>query len=222
MRTLTTILLATLTFLVGSAVSAHTSLWPVLITRHYNDYQPPAPALPRYTPGAQSMLFLGMASGGTCTGVVVGRHTVLTAAHCVALGGALATVNDQPVESMILANDGHDHILVHVDRPLKGRIAHVTSLPEVGSEVYLWGNPGDLRGVMRIGYVAGKAQKIKGELFDIIDVNCGPGDSGGAYFDAAGNVVAITYGTYGLRDGSFNIGIVQPFAFQPHQLQHLA
>lgn len=195
--------------------ASHASAEPLL-----DGYQAPPPALPSYAPGASSMLFLRM-EGGTCTGVIVGRHTLLTATHCIALGGALKQVNDMDVDATIIANDGHDHVLIRVNRVLKGRVAKITKLPPVGARVYLWGNPFDLRSVLRLGTVAGRYMDDHEGEFDLIDVNVGSGDSGGAYFDSRGNVVAIVYGDYS-ADGGFRIGITHPFAFQPHQIEGLS
>jgi S1-C subfamily serine protease len=219
MRTSTAILVAALTFVIGIVLTRQPQ---ATLRIRDSGYAPPGPHLPQYDLGARSMLFLEFGAG-TCSGVKAGDHTVLTAAHCIA-GDHLDDVNGQSVDAQVIANDGCDHVLMHTDRPIPGRIARIGSMPPAGSEVYLWGNPLDLRGILRIGHVAGQ-NVIDGTVFSIIDVNIGPGDSGGAYFDSRGNVVAIVYGNYGgALPGHlpFGIGIVQPFCFQPHQIEHLA
>jgi S1-C subfamily serine protease len=220
MRTATAVLVAALTFIFGVFLTRPAQSY---IEVEHVGFAPPGKHLPAYDLGAKSMLFLEF-NDGSCTGVKAGNHTLLTAAHCVA-DATLDQVNGLPVDARVVVNDGCDHVLVHTDRPLPGRIARIASMPPAGSEIYLWGNPLDLRGILRTGTVAGQNTMDDGTVFNILNINTGPGDSGGAYFDAHGNVVGIVYGNYGgTMPGhplQFGIGISQPFCFQPHQIENL-
>lgn len=182
---------------------------------------PPDPT-PAYMPGRESMVTVYM-DHARCSGVVVGKHTVLTATHCFEGGGDIVGVDGMDVHGRIVANDGHDHVLVVVDKELVGyRIAKVNlTMPPPGTDLYFWGSPGDLRTILRKGYVAGLWDADDGTHFVCIEMHTWHGDSGGAFFNDKGEVVAILYGGYMESNGreSWDITIVQPFAFQPHHLR---
>lgn len=194
----------------------------------YNAYpQPPAPSVPKYQRGKDSSLQLRMEMGG-CSGTLFGKshHVVLTAMHCVNLGGSLVKVNGKPVNAQVLSSDGHDHVFIHVDQYLPGRPAKIAPMPAAGTEIYVWGNPADMSYVLRVGHVAGK-YVLEGIHYELLDINTWHGDSGSAFFDADGNIVAVNEGLrydqdavdeYGKR-ASWSIAIAQPLAFTPQQLR---
>lgn len=223
MRTTTKILLfllcLTLSFAAGVSI-ARTDTSPLSA----RDQPAPVPAVPAYLPGQQSMVQLDF-ERARCSGVVVGKHTILTATHCFEAGKVLTGVDGVPTTGRIIANDGHDHVIVRVSRELVGkRVAKVKALPAPGTDLYFWGCPSDLRTILRKGYVAGLWRSDDGTDFTVIEMHTWHGDSGGAFFDADHNVVAILYGGYSESRGSeyWDITIVQPFAFQPHQLRDLS
>lgn len=188
-----------------------------------------APPLPQYTAGLQSMVFLRMEKG-TCTGVVVGKYTILTATHCVEKGGDLKEVDDERIHVMRMVKDKHDHTLVYLRSEITGkRIAQLGRMPGPGSEVYLWGNPSDMRTQLRIGRVAGQlgvelGRKLKMPFYTTtIDINGWHGDSGGAYFDSTGRIVGLVYGSYVVRNiyGSWSLGLAQPIEFSHDQIREI-
>lgn len=182
--------------------------------------QPPVTSIPKYQPGKDSSLFLRMQMG-SCTGALYGpsHHVVLTALHCINLGGPLMQVNDKDVDAQVLSIDGHDHVFIHVDQYLPGRPTEIAEMPPAGTEVYIWGNPVDFRSLLRVGRVAGKYRNGDA-TYDVIDISTWHGDSGGAFFDARGNVVALTWGIrFEEGEGGWDMAIGQPFAFTPAQLK---
>lgn len=210
-----------LLLVVGMAIGhgstqAHRPLFPT------TEAQPEAPApIAKYARGKESSVHLVFQTAG-CTGTVYGRskHVILTAMHCIHQGGPLALVDGKPVTAQVMSTDGHDHIFLRVDQPMSKPGATIGPMPAPGSEVYIWGNPADMESQLRIGHVAGR-WSYGGTIFDTIDINSWHGDSGGAFFDQTGHIVAITYGHDEDNDegGSWKMGIVEPFAFTPAQLR---
>lgn len=174
--------------------------------------------LPQYAPGEQSMLALRM-EGGTCTGVKIGEHTMLTAQHCFDEGGTLARVNDKECSGGILYKDGGDTVQVRTSCRLPGIAAKVGKVPPVGTEIYIWGNPLDMRNLLRIGHVAGTFTGEECQPCDVFDINIWNGDSGGGYFDSKGKVIAIVYGTRGPVKRNWNMAISMPIKFTKKQLE---
>jgi S1-C subfamily serine protease len=174
---------------------------------------------PEYQLGKDSAVFVRM-TGGTCSGTLYkNNHTIVTAMHCVHLGGPIVQVNDIPVDAQVIASDGHDHILVHLDRDIAGRPTEFAPMPPAGAEVYIWGNPLDFRSLLRVGHVAGK-YRLDGDLYDVFDMNTWHGDSGAAFFDAKGRIVAINEGVrYDTAESGWSMVIAQPMTFTPGQLK---
>ena len=133
----------------------------------------------------RAAVFLAM-DKGTCSGTVVGPHTVLTAEHCLTGTHHLA-INGQPVEVEGVMLDRHDHALVRIT----ARFDAWASLgkPEAqGEPVFVLGNPGDLRDVYRHGFVSGKAKQGAVTLYDL---NGYFGDSGSGIFNDRGELIGV-------------------------------
>lgn len=187
----------------------------------YAKAQPPARTpLPQYQPGLDSAVWVEMESGH-CTGVILNdnRH-LLTATHCVEGNNPVAYTTTHKGERIanhgrIVANDGADHVLLLMDKPLIGRPAKIAKTPPPGSMIYMWGNPSDYNFLLRVGYVAGSFVGDDGTYYDVMAIDIWHGDSGGAMFDAQGNVVNVNHAY--LNDynpfsrATFKMAIVQPF-----------
>lgn len=163
------------------------------------------------------MVYLEMEQG-LCTGVKIGEHTILTAQHCFDLGGKLTQVNDRKCGGGILYRDGNDHVIVRTFCPVPGKAAKVGKVPPIGTEVYLWGNPIGMRSMLRVGKVAGELNDGECTPCIVFDINVWQGDSGGAYFDSTGKIVAIVYGYWGDRTRLWRLGISKPITFTKKQL----
>lgn len=182
---------------------------------HAAPYAPPPKPDPAYQAGLDSTLFLEF-DDGTCTGVVLSKHTLMTATHCIE-GSELWRANGVDVKARVIANDGNDHVIMRVNIELSGRPAKVKQMPPPGARVYIWGNPSQLRMQLRIGHVAGWYKE-----FHTIDMNTWHGDSGAAIFDSAGNVVGLVYGTTSASNGftEWSMGLAYPITFTPSQLAY--
>lgn len=125
---------------------------------------------------------------GICSGTAVGRHTVLTAEHCLTGTHTLA-IDGKPVKVVKIILDHRDHALVTVSRTFK-RWARIGKPPVQGDTVFIIGNPGQLRDMYRKGYVSG-VQTIGRNAWMLIDLNAYFGDSGSGIFDDSGRVVGV-------------------------------
>lgn len=185
--------------------------------------QPPPPtATPDYSKGQASYIHIET-QRAFCSGVVVGKSTILTAEHCFSSSkDKLVSADGVKMEGTIIAKDGHDHVLIRTSVPLKGyRIAKMApKMPPPGTDLYFWGGPSSLREILRKGYVAGVWADDEGTLFTVIEMHTWHGDSGGAFFDKDGNVVTVLYGGVWEKQGEqyWDITIVQPLSFTPGQL----
>jgi len=92
---------------------------------------------------------------GTCSGTKVGPHTILTATHCFASGQALVGIDDQPVtQTGTRMDDGSDHTLATVSATFP-TWARFGASPVAGDAVHIWGSPGGLHHMLRVGTVSG-------------------------------------------------------------------
>ena len=188
------------------------------------------PPLPQYLPGEQSMVLVRMEKG-ICTGVVVGKYTIMTATHCFR-GGDLKEVDNKPVTIKRIVSDGRDHSLIWLTTELTGkRIAPLGRMPGPGSEVYLWGNPAVFRNLLRVGRVSGivgvdLGRKLKVPFYTaVIDINIWHGDSGGAYFDQSGRVVGLAWAIYSdqktILGPMWHVALAQPIEFSHDHIREI-
>lgn len=161
-----------------------------------------------------------------CSGVAIGTHTVITAAHCTTDALGEFTIDGKPGTWTVLANDGNDHVMLRVTQRLTN-IARVGREPRVGQELFLWGQPDRIEHLLRVGRVAGTRLNADGEwcigsakTCDVmfVDMNLTYGDSGGGFFNARGELVGIESGGYSSRAG-WVMPFFYPIKFTPAQLR---
>lgn len=147
-------------------------------------------------------------SNGSCSGTIVGPHSVLGATHCFGFGETLS-IWSQPVQILARMDDGNDHTIVRVDRTFT-YWAVLARMPGPGGEVHAIGNPGDLTEAYRHGYVSG-VQDIDGKLCDLYDIRGWFGDSGAGVFDDRGNLIAVISFIYTLDEGRGQLTMMGSF-----------
>lgn len=155
----------------------------------------------------RSVARLEFASGGTCSGTLVGASVLLTASHCFDGGDDLIAINYVPVNVVRVQEDGADHALVTVDHVFS-HWAPIGAMPSQGAPVFFYGNPLRRSDLLRRGYISGDDGAIV-----YIDITIGPGDSGAGIFNEAGELVGVVTG-FGSSDATpqFHIGVVRHFA----------
>lgn len=151
---------------------------------------------------------------GWCSGTAVGRHTLLTATHCMG-GGELVKVNGKPVKVTGREDDGNDHTLLVIDKVFD-RWARMGRKPVQTQRVRQIGTPGGQEDVYREGYVA----RVRDDEVWLIMPGFG-GDSGSALFDDSGRVIAVLSGArtwVDYRSGAtFTVIVALPVKFKPEQ-----
>lgn len=139
---------------------------------------------------------------GHCSGTVVAKNVILTAAHCVSGYPWMVVIDGTPANIERTHLDGGDQARIEVDISFAAW-AEVGPPVKRGDRVFLYGNPGELRDVLRRGYVAGEGNGLL-----LTDINIGHGDSGAGVFNDRGQVVGVVSGYYLHR--VFIIGGIQP------------
>lgn len=193
-------------------------------------------SVPAYRAGYQSSVHLIFSSGASCTGTVVGKRTILTASHCHQenSGGdsSLTHVDFRKVSQVRIVEDGNDHSLIFLGHEVVSkRVSTIAPrMADVGTEVYVWGNPGALTYQLRVGRVAGILGANVAAGFKVpfntatIDMNNFHGDSGAGIFDYQGRIVGVLYGQYqrrGLSGDAFALTIALPIKFTRQQMESI-
>lgn len=125
---------------------------------------------------------------GICSATAVGRHVLLSAAHCFKSAHTLK-VDGVPVAVTQIVSDGADHVLVTVSLSF-AHVAERGRAPISGEHVRYWGNPAGLHDMYREGYVSGVVI-VEGKAVVMLTVNGFGGDSGAGVFDASGRLVGV-------------------------------
>lgn len=174
---------------------------------------------------AAQTVSLGNESEHWCTGVVIGKHTVLTAEHCLAPDKPITHVQNVKMDVKVGASDGNDHVLLHTDKPwpvvAKVNLKH----PELTESVYFWGYAEGGPMLFRRGYYAGHIDypallgplgKSISEHYRLYDVEVIFGDSGSPIFNSRGEVVG-TVNIIHHRQLVYRMMGSAPWAFTPEQ-----
>lgn len=152
-----------------------------------------------------------------CGATKVAEHTVMTAAHCTT--NLMFLVDGQLPQTILL--DGHDHALIVVEKPLKGKAAKMSHrLPEIGNKLYLLGKPLGVGPLYREGAFMGTAVQPEGNItWWMTTLLVIGGDSGSGVYDAKGRLVTTV--SIGLSGNQFGGGIgfmgFQPYKFTVDQ-----
>lgn len=146
-----------------------------------------------------------------CTGVAVGRRTIQTQQHC--MDGALARGMKVYIngvwcpELRVVAEDGHDNVLVRSCQEFKTVVKYTTRVPQEGERAYHWGHPMGLPLSYREGYLSWiwdipiPDNMPAGRVYVWVMEATG-GDSGGGIFDKRGNLLCtVSFGIHRFGDG---------------------
>lgn len=132
-----------------------------------------------------------------CSATAIGPHALLTASHCELPTDEMDIDDHEDVKILGIRRDGADHTIYTVDMSFSNYARVSDRLPEVGEEVFIFGNPGGVSDVLRKGYIA-KVEPPSKSIFGgrhpgilILDLNGYYGDSGAAIFDAQGSIVGV-------------------------------
>lgn len=155
---------------------------------------------------------------GSCSGTAVGPSLVLTAAHCFEEGSELKAVNGQAATVSKMIEDGKDHVLVRIAPPkcpacvMFDKWASFGGPMRQGQVIHLWGNPGGMHDIFRVGYVMGFVDGWV--ISDILIFN---GDSGAGIFDKSGRIVGVVSTKWAMGETFHGMGAM-PLSFTRQQL----
>jgi serine protease Do len=123
---------------------------------------------------------------GLCSGTAIGPDLILTAKHCLDLGGPLAKVGDTSVRVVGMGHDAHDTLTLRIVGVTFKTWARLGASPAQGSHIFWWGNPEGNRDIYREGYVSRSDKDMV-----VIDATICHGDSGAGIFNMQGEVVGV-------------------------------
>lgn len=148
---------------------------------------------------------------GWCSGTAVARDVILSATHCWEQGGRLEAINGQPVHALEKIDDGKDHSLVRVSRPLRTWVTRKAKARR-GDDVTWLGNPAGNPNVLRRGYVA----KVDKDGTLLLESAAFGGDSGSGVFNDRGELVGVLSGARWWKQGDIVFALVycNPLAFK--------
>lgn len=145
-----------------------------------------------------------MHGSATCSATAIGPQALLTATHCELPTDILLIRDaDRPAIVMGRLRDDQDHTIYLLKNVTFKDYVNVdlSNKLEQGTDVFIFGNPGDLQDVYRRGYVAGRRTEgggflelFTGEkpetiiLFDMADYH---GDSGAGIYAEDGKLVGV-------------------------------
>lgn len=178
-------------------------------------------SIPEPKPEFAAAVRLDFDNGGNCSGTAVSEFAIVSAAHCFKGGdfGSMS-VDGSPAAYQVIADDGHDHVLLRVT-VRQASVARIGKSPTWGQPLALIGNPVGLSNLFRTGRVAaidddfdclGGGKKCPAVL---VDLNTAGGDSGAGYFNTKGELVGVHSASY--TYGIFKVAVLYKWAFSPEQ-----
>lgn len=165
---------------------------------------------------AHHIEFRTVLEGDSCSATAVGKHTLLTAAHCVMGTGKLVVDGDETTIKNI-QYDEQDHALITIaDKDFDKFVAIDQRDPKEKEVVFMWGWPGKAENpVYRTGQLK-KIEKDEEGTLDIWVLPSYPGDSGSGLISSDGKVIAVL----SLGDKSADAASL-PMAFSDKQLSQI-
>lgn len=160
-----------------------------------------------------------------CTGVAVGRHTIMTNNHCLR-GETVILYNGKacPTDKLV-AFDGTDNVLVRTCQRFK-HYRHIRHVPlHVGDRVSHYGHPYGLPMMYREGVLILRGEGVDfrmpaGKIY-MFDMNATGGDSGGPIYDMYGRIACTTsFGIHAPGDG-FTVTACYLPQFTKQQLEEI-
>ena len=184
---------------------------------------------------ARSVVTLSQEADGLpiCTGVAVAPHVVYTAKHCVYASFGFISFPAMPYfnhakcpEDRVIADDGTDNVLVWTCQEYKHWVKLATGSPAIGDSVQLIGHVLRLPLQYRRGYLASRYIEEEGmypgSVVWVWDLNAAGGDSGGPFFNDAGQVMCVTsHGILHQRWPHFALTACYPPKFTKEQLKRI-
>lgn len=160
-----------------------------------------------------------------CTGVAVGKNTVLTQKHCVVAAkerGISIYYNKKACpKDQVIAFDGTDNVLVHTCQSFPAHVKIRGYVPTIGEKVFEYGHPYGMPVLYREGYMTAqwydKGQLSYGDtgIYGVVwvwDMNSTHGDSGGPIFSMKGELICTTsFGIHAEGDGFQVMGCYPPW-----------
>lgn len=158
-------------------------------------------------------------TAGVCSATAVGRHTLLTAAHCFEAFKHPA-VDGIPVQIFALIKDGNDHTLAIVSASFF-TVARLGRSLRVGEHIHYWGQPAGLFALYREGYISGTEVEDNKTLILVVSDGFF-GDSGAGVFNPSGQLVGVMSVLYQNTQGAYlKFSGMYPLAFTAQQWERI-
>lgn len=156
--------------------------------------------------------------GEGCSATAIGPHALLTAAHCNVPQKSI-TVDDQPATIELEMGDSADHSILFVSGVEFKAFATVeVREPEIGEDVFFWGNPLAYSDSLRKGHIAGWSA-LGGLDEMMVNINGAPGDSGSGLFDHNGILIGVLTDCEVKVENLFKLVGYLPLRFSPELLK---
>jgi hypothetical protein len=134
----------------------------------------------------------------SCSATAIGPHALLTASHCE-LPTDEMEIDGEDAKILALSRDKFDHTIYLTDVSFKDYATFSKDPLEVGDNVFIIGNPGELTDIYRQGYLAGVrhsnpfmlALGVEEPDVFLFDLNGWEGDSGSGIFNEKGELVGV-------------------------------
>lgn len=148
----------------------------------------------------------------TCSGTKIAKNLILTAKHCV------DDIDDKTVffvdgllvkiQKIHLAFE--DVAIIKTDDLPFSNFYPKLKQPKHGEKIFIIGNPLDLRGVLRRGYVSTVPNEANDKY--LINLPVQMGDSGSAVWNEYGDIVGVISGVLSRNSGgiTFQLTVVEP------------